>query len=249
MNKIAVVVVLSVLLLVNGFGGTTSSTAWADAGEVKVVLNGQVLKSDQYSAYPNGSTVMLPLREASSVLKYQTTYQKSTDTITLSGVKQKIEYKVGNDYITINDKEKRDFKDNVVFRKEHLYVPLSFFTSVGLVTSYNAEANQVEVYAPEVTASVIAGLLSTGQFQELENRFFSDEMKRSLSTTGLQKYWADFTARAGTYHGIKSTESIQKEDQMSIQCVLGFAVTDASLEFVLNKSGKIVELKGNLPSI
>jgi hypothetical protein len=249
MNKIAVVVVLSVLLLVNGFGGTTYSTAWAASSEVKVVLNGQVLKTDQYSAYPNGSTVMIPLREATSVLKYQTTYQKSTDTITLTGVKQKIEYKVGDDHITINDTEKRDFKDNVVFKNEHLYVPLSFFTSVGLVTSYNADNNLVEVYAPEVTASVIAGLLSTGQFQELENRFFSDEMKRSLSVPGLQKYWAEFTARAGTYHGIKSTESSQKEDKVSIQCVLGFAVTEASLEFVLNKSGKIIELKGNLPSI
>lgn len=77
MNKIAVVVVLSVLLLVNGFGGTTYSTAWADASEVKVVLNGQVLKSDLYSAYTNGSTVLLPLRETSNVLKYQTTYQKA----------------------------------------------------------------------------------------------------------------------------------------------------------------------------
>lgn len=117
------------------------------------------------------------------------------------------------------------------------------------MTAYDAEARLVEVYAPEVTASVIAGLLSTGQFQELENRFFSDEMKRSLSVTGLQKYWADFTARAGTYHGIKSTESSQKEDQVSIKCLLGFAETEASLEFVLNKSGKIIELKGNLPSI
>ncbi|WP_313640347.1 stalk domain-containing protein [Paenibacillus sp.] len=246
MKKIVAVVVLSVLLIANGFGITSSSTVWAASSDVRVILNGQVLNADPYSPYPNGSTVMIPLRESSIALKYKVAYQKSSDTITLSGVKQKIEYKVGDDHITINDKEKRDFKDDVVFKKEHLYVPLSFFTSLGLLTAYDADANLAEIYTPEVIANAIAGLLTTGQFQVLEDRFFSEELKRSISGTGLQQNWEELSVQAGNYHGVKATESNQKVDQFSIQCVLSFAQADASLEIILNKSGKIIDLREKL---
>lgn len=246
MKKISIVTLLCILFIASGVREPAYSTVWADSSEVSVILNGKSM-DPSYSAYRSGSTVMLPLREIANALKYKVSYQKSPETIILSGVKEKIEYIVGGGHITINDTEQREFKEDVVFKKERLYVPLSFFTSLGLVTGYDRDADHVEIYSPEVTASVIAGMLTTGQFMELEERFFSDDLKRSLSAKGLQQYWAGFTERAGNYHGIKSTKSSYKAEQFSIQCVLGFAETEASLEIVLNKSGKIIELKEKLP--
>lgn len=76
MIKMAAVVVLGVLFLTNGFGGFAAPTVWADSGQVSVILNGKLLETDPHSAYNKGSTVMIPLREASNALKYTTTYQK-----------------------------------------------------------------------------------------------------------------------------------------------------------------------------
>lgn len=76
-NKIAAVVVLGVLLIANGFGSLASSTVWAESSDVRLILNGQVLSTEPYSPYPSGSTVMIPLREASNALKYKVAYQKT----------------------------------------------------------------------------------------------------------------------------------------------------------------------------
>lgn len=245
MKKISIVTLLCILFIVCGGRELVNSTVSADSS-VGVIVNGKSLDTSS-SAYRSGSTVMIPLREVAIALKYKVSYEKSTDTITLSGVKEKIVYKLGSGNITINDTEQRSFKEEVVVNKERLFVPLSFFTSLGLVTGYERDADHVAIYAPEVTASVIAGMLTTGQFSELENRFFTDDLKRSLSVAGFQQYWTTFTERAGNYHGIKSAKSSYTADQFLITCVLGFAETEASLEIVLNKSGKITALKEKLP--
>lgn len=245
-NKIVVVAMLGILLMANGFGTNTSSKVWAASSDIKIILNGQVLNTDPNSTYLNGSTVMIPLKEASNALKFKTTYQKSTGVIQLIGVKEKIEYKVGEGYLTVNDADKRVYKDDVVFKSERLYVPLSFFTTLGLVTAYDGNTNQVEIYSPEVTANAIAVLLTTGQFQVLADRFFSEELKRSIPVTGIQKRWEEILSSAGNYHGIKATKSNQQEDRFSIQSVLNFANADVSLVISLNKSGKIIDLQEKL---
>lgn len=246
MKKISIVTLLCILFIACGGRELVYSTVSADSSVVSVIVNGKSLDTSS-SAYRSGSTVMIPLREVAIALKYKVSYEKSTDTITISGVKEKIVYKLGSGNITINDTEQRSFKEEVVVNKERLFVPLSFFTSLGLVTGYERDADHVAIYAPEVTASVIAGMLTTGQFSELENRFFTDDLKRSLSVAGFQQYWTTFTERAGNYHGIKSAKSSYTADQFLITCVLGFAETEASLEIVLNKSGKITALKEKLP--
>lgn len=126
MIKMAAVVVLGVLFLTNGFGGFAAPTVWADSGQVSVILNGKVLDTDPHSAFNKGSTVMIPLREASNALKYKTTYQKSSETITLTRINEIIKWKLNEHLVSINDTQELFFKDDIEFREDHIYVPISF---------------------------------------------------------------------------------------------------------------------------
>lgn len=246
LNKIASIIACFILLSADGVGGLISRTVSAASSDVLVILNGQALNTAPYLPYTSGATVMVPLREVAKALKYKATYEQSTGLIQLIGVKEKIEFKVGDDYLTFNDTGRIQYKDDAVIKGGRVFVPLSFFTTLGLVTAYDKDTNLAEIYSPEVTANAIAGLLAAGQFQELEDRFFSDELKRLIPVTSLQENWGGLSVQAGNYYGVKSTVSSQKEDQFSIQCVLGFAETEASLEILLNKSGKIIDLKEKL---
>lgn len=243
------VIVLSTLLLATGIGGITTPNVSATPSGVIVIINGQPLKEDQdSSAFKSGNMLMIPLKVAANSLKYKVIYVQNTGTIQLNGINEKIEVKVRENQMIFNGREKIDFKDDVIIREDRLFVPLSFLTAMGLVTTYDADSNLAEVYTPEVTAGAIAGLLTSGQYQELENRFFSDILKRTITVSGLHQSWDGLSARAGNYYGIKSTQSSHNEEQFSIQCVLDFAETEASLEIVLNKSGKIIELRENMIS-
>ncbi|MEK4041251.1 copper amine oxidase N-terminal domain-containing protein [Paenibacillus sp. FSL L8-0493] len=246
MIKMAAVVVLGVLFLTNGFGGFAAPTVWADSGQVSVILNGKLLETDPHSAYNKGSTVMIPLREASNALKYTTTYQKSSETITLTKINEIIKWKLNEHLVSINNAQELVFKDDFEFRQDHIYVPISFFKTIGLLTSYDGESNQVEVYTPEVTASVIAGLLVGGKYNELSERYHYDVVVNKPSSNGLLEDWKQITVKAGNYHGIKSTKSSYNEDQFSIRCVLDFAEIEIPLEIILNTSGKIIELRETL---
>jgi len=243
--KRIIAVILSILTIVSAIEILTTKSVSASSSDVKVIINGQLLKGEGNSAYKLGSTAIIPLKEAAKALKYKVTFEQNTKTVLLTGIKTKIEYKIGEDWITINGIEKKEFLDELVLRKGRLYVPLSFFMALGLVTTYDARSNLAEIYTPEVTTNAIAGLLATGQYQELEDRFFRDDLKHGSNVAILQQNWSGPLTQAGNYYGIKSTESSHGEDGFTIQCVLGFADREVSLEIVLDKFGKITSLREN----
>ena len=244
MNRI-IAVVFSILIIVSGIEILTTKSVFASPSDVRVIINGQLLKEEGNSAYKLGPTVIIPLKEAAKALKYKVIYEQNTETILLTGIKEKIEYKIGGDRITINGIEKKELLDEVVFKKGRLYVPLSFFMALGLVTTYDARSNLAEIYSPEVTAGAIAELLATGQYQELEDRFFRDDLKHGSTIAILQQNWAGSLIQYGNYYGVKSTESSHDEDGFTIRCVLGIADREVSLKIVLDKSGKITALREN----
>jgi hypothetical protein len=161
----------------------------------------------------------------------------------LNGIRDKIQYQLGGQEIIINGKERVPFKDSVVFSQDRLYVPLSFFAALGLVTAYDVDSNLAEIYTPEVTAGAVAGLLAVGQYQELTDRYFSVGLKQNLSVPQLRQSWESISVPAGDYFGIKSTDSSRSEDRMNIQSELTFAKSAAALELILNSSGKIMGLR------
>lgn len=240
MRKISAFV-LSILLLTIG-SWIPAPTVSSAASNVNVILNGQSLKFEDSAPYLSGSTVMIPLRETVVALKYITSYQKATDTIQLNSIQNKISFKPGGQDLTLNG-VKISFKENTVVRQDRVYVPLSFFAALGLVTAYDAATNQVEVYTPDVTAGVIVGLLAAGKYQELEDRYFDPVMKRAISVPVIQQTWENISTLGGNYLGLKSTVSSRNEEGMVLQSVLSFSDSEASFEIRLNNSAEITELR------
>ncbi|MRN55175.1 stalk domain-containing protein [Paenibacillus monticola] len=233
--------VLSILLLMIG-SWIPARTVSSAASNVNVILNGQSLKFEDSAPYFSGSTVMIPLRETAVALKFITSYQKATDTIQLNSIQSTIAFKAGGQDLT-NNGVKVTFKENTVVRQDRVYVPLSFFAALGLVTAYDAATNQVEVYTPDVTAGVIVGLLAAGKYQELEDRYFDPVMKRAISIPVIQQTWENIAAPAGNYLGVKTTVSSRNEEGIILQSVLSFSEAEASFEIRLNNSAEITDLR------
>lgn len=235
-------VILSILLLAAGTGIWTAQEVKAAAG-MSVILNGQAILTADSTAYKNGATVMVPLREVAEALKYKITYQGSTGTVQLSRVKEIIEFKVSGQEVVLGGKEKIPFKGTLETRQGRLYVPLSFLTSIGLIAGYSQAANSVEIYTPEVTAGAVTTLLATGQYQVLQARYFSETPGQLLDLPFIQQNWEQIAAPAGNYFGVKSTTNVWGEDKITIQSILSFTEAEAVLTLTLDSSGKITGLK------
>ncbi|MNO22786.1 hypothetical protein D3C76_125710 [compost metagenome] len=185
---------------------------------------------------------MIPLRETAEALKYKTTYQGSTGQIQLTRIQDTIDFKLSGDEVLLNGKDKIPFEDRIQVRQKRIYVPLSFFNAIGLIASYNPNTGQAEIYAPEVTAGAVTGLLAAGKYQELQERFLSNTSAQQAFLPMIQKSWESVAVPAGNYFGMKTTDSQWAQDEMTIQSVLIFAKSEATLTLTVDKTGKITGL-------
>lgn len=239
-NRIAAIF-LSVLLLAAGSGFLTVPSVKAE-GNLRIIVNGQALQLDGAAAYTRGSDVMLPLRETAEALKYKVIFTGMTGTFQLNRFQESIEFKLGGQELLLNGKDKVPYTGGFELKQKRAYAPLSFFSAVGLVTSYNPASGQVEIYMPEVTAGAVAGLLAAGNYTELRERFFGNQGESQLSLPVIQQSWEGVTVPAGNYLWVKSTESRQHEGNMTIVSVLSFTKSGAVLTLELNAAGKITRL-------
>ncbi|SET17676.1 copper amine oxidase N-terminal domain-containing protein [Paenibacillus sp. NFR01] len=240
-NKL-VAVILSMVLLAGGTGGFAQSHVWA-AGSVKIIVNGQALQNDPLSAYMNEAAVMLPLRETMEALKYKTTYQGLTGIVQMYKVESKLEYRLGGNELVFGDGTKLALKDKWELKQGRLYVPLSFFTALGLLTAYHESLGTVDVYNPEVTAGAVAGLLAAGKVAELKERYLGDSTDPALGILAVKKTWDDVTATAGGYFGIAGTASSRSGGTLTIRSVLSFTGAQALLTLALDEAGQITGFK------
>lgn len=238
-NRI-VAVFLSVLLLAAGSGVLTGNSVHAAPG-VNIIVNGQALQLDGPQTYTSGTTLMLPLRETTEILKYKTTFIGATGQFKLNRFQETIEFRLGGKEIILNGKDRVPFTDSIELKQQRAYAPLAFFSAIGLVTSYNPAKGQVEIYSPEVTAGAVAGLLAAGNYTGLRERYFTAEAEQPPLPV-IQQSWEGVSAPAGQYFGVKSTESRQHDGNMTITSVLSFSKSEALLTLELNTSGKIVKL-------
>lgn len=239
-NKIAAVF-LGILLLAAGLGMLSAQKVHAHE-ESSLIVNGQIVEVNHSGPYPSGDSMMIPLREAAEALKFKATYQRSPETLQLNGINKKIEFTPAKQEIILNGKDKVQYKDKIEFKQGHLYVPLSFFTSIGLISTYDPDADRVEIYSPEVAAGAITGLLAAGKYQELRDRYLDEDSPKELSLNSLRVKWEQTALPAGNYFGIKSTESGWQDDKMLIRSVLSFTGSEAVLTLTLNEAGKIIAL-------
>ncbi|QUL57765.1 DUF3887 domain-containing protein [Paenibacillus tritici] len=238
-KKIAAVF-LSVMLFAAGTGVLTSYNVNA-ASSMRIIVNGQELQTVGASAYTDGPDVMLPLRETVEALKYKVTFTGATGTFLLERFQESIQFRLSGQELVLNGKNKVPYTGGFELKQKRAYAPLSFFAAIGLVTSYQSATGQVEVYSPEVMSGAVSGLLAAGNYQALRERYFAKETE-SLSLPVLQQSWAGIDLPAGSYLGVKSTESTQRDGATTIVSVLSFSKTEAVLTLELDTSGKITKL-------
>lgn len=239
LKKIAAVF-LSVMLLAAGAGSYTGHSVHA-AGSTKIIVNGQALQLEGTSAYMNGQKMMLPLRETAEALQYKVSYTGSTGTFLLERFQASVKFSLSGQEIVLDGNQKVPYSDRLELKQKKAYAPLSFFAAIGFVTAYSSESGQVEVYAPEVTAGAVAGLLASGDYQALRERYFGKDTEQ-LSVPVIQQSWQNAALPAGKYFGVKSTESMLQEGTMTIVSVLSFSKSEAMLTLELNSSGKLTKL-------
>ncbi|MGN7763897.1 stalk domain-containing protein [Paenibacillus sp. 22594] len=239
-TKIAAVT-LSILLFAGGLGLFVPQRAQA-ADPIKVILNGQLLQLEESNAYKSGSAILIPLRETAEALKYQTTYKGSTGQVQLTRVKETVDFKLSGDEVILNGKDKVSFQERIEVRQKRIYVPLSFFNAIGLIAAYDDSSGQAEIYAPEVAAGAVTGLLAAGKYQELQERYLSSTAAQQAFLPVIQQSWEAVSVSSGNYFGIKTTDSRRADGVMTIQSVLLFSKSEAILTLTVDIRGKITGL-------
>ncbi|MEK3793765.1 stalk domain-containing protein [Paenibacillus sp. FSL R7-0204] len=238
-KKIAAVF-LSVMLFAAGAGVLTSDNVSA-AGSLRIIVNGQELQTAGASAYTDGPDAMLPLRETVEALKYKVTFSGATGTFLLERFQESVQFRLSGQELVLDGKNKVPFTGGFELKQKKAYAPLSFFAAIGLVTSYNPATGQVDVYTPEVMAGAVAGLLATGNYPALKERYYANDAEPA-ALPALQQSWEGINTAAGSYLGVKSTTSTQQAGVMTIVSVLSFTKAEAVLTLELGASGKLTKL-------
>lgn len=185
---------------------------------------------------------MLPLRETAEALKYKVTFAGNTGTFHLDRFQEKVEFSLAGQSAILDGKNKVPYSGSIELKQKRAYAPLSLFTAMGLVTSYDPESGHIDIYLPEVTAGVVAGMLAGGNYEALKERYFKAQAEPQLSLPVLQQSWESVTAPAGKYLGVKSTEIRQQAGVMTVVSVLSFSRSEALLTMELDDSGNITKL-------
>ena len=240
MFKRIAAVFLSVMLFAAGAGVLTSHNASA-AGSLRIIVNGQELQLGAASAYTGGTDIMLPLRETVEALKYKVTFSGATGTFLLERFQESVQFRLSGQELVLDGKNKVPYTGGFELRQKKAYAPLSFFAAIGLVTSYNPATGQVDVYSPEVMAGAVAGLLATGNYPALKERYYPKDAEPA-ALPALQQSWEGINTPAGSYLGVKSTTSTQQNGVISIVSVLSFTKAEAVLTMELGASGKLTKL-------
>ncbi|WP_339224823.1 stalk domain-containing protein [Paenibacillus sp. FSL H8-0332] len=240
MFKRIVAVFLSVMLFAAGAGVLTSHNVSA-AGSLRIIVNGQELQLGGASAYTDGPDIMLPLRETAQALKYKVSFNGATGTFLLERFQESVQFRLSGKELMLDGKNKVPFTGGFELKQKKAYAPLSFFAAIGLVTSYNPETGQVDVYTPEVMAGAVAGLLVTGNYPALKERYYAKDAEPAALPV-LQQSLEGINTLAGSYFGVKTTTSTQQDGVMTIVSVLSFTKAEAVLTLELGASGKLTKL-------
>lgn len=210
------------------------------AGSLRIIVNGQELQTGEASAYTNGPDVMIPLRETAQALKYKVTFSGATGTFLLERFQESVQFRLSGKELVLDGKNKVPFTGGFELKQKER-TRRYLFAAIGLVTSYNPETAQVDVYTPEVMATAIAGLLATGNYPALKERYYAKEAEPAALPV-LQQSWDGINSLAGSYHGVKSTTSTQQDGVITIVSVLSFTKAEAVLTLEFGASGKLTNL-------
>ncbi|WP_060863208.1 alpha/beta fold hydrolase [Paenibacillus riograndensis] len=213
--------------------------------EPKVIfsVNNEVLQFPANEApLITGNVLMVPIRKAGKALGLEVVYIQKEKKLELSRNGQQLDIKLGTNEAVINGKDKLAINGNVILRGNLVYVPFSLFNAMGLISSYDSAAGQAAVNSPQNYADTVTGLLTSGKYEQLWQRYFDKTAKTAMPVMKLQQAWEGLVAPYGTYNKLTSLSSHQDAEQISIKSTASFAKGDLAITITVNSNGKITGL-------
>ncbi|WP_019911243.1 alpha/beta fold hydrolase [Paenibacillus sp. HW567] len=216
---------------------------------VKFSIDNEVLKFPAGgNPYVTGNTVMVPIGTAGKTLGLEVVYSKKDKLLQLSRNGQQISLKLGSSEVLINGKDKLVMDGKAVQQNNRIYVPLSLFNAMGLVTSYDSASAQAAVNTPQNYLKTVVNLLVSEKFEVLFQRYFSEDVKKALPAAGLQQAWESTAALFGEFIKLSNVTSHSENGQIIIAGKVSFLKGDLVITTAVNSSGKIIGLRFSLPA-
>lgn len=240
---------LACILLLGGWSLPAPAAHGAGA-TVKFSVDNEVLKFPAGAApYVSGNTVMVPIGAAGRALGLEVVYSKKDKLLQVSRNGQQLTMKLGGSEVVINGKDKLAIDGKAVLRSNRIYVPLALFNAIGAVTSYASASAEAAVNTPQNFSETVVNLLASGKYEVLSQRYFSEEVKKALSTAALQQAWEGTAAPFGKYIRLSYISTHSENGKLSIAGTASFAKGDLVITTTVNNSGKIIGLWFSLPAI
>lgn len=212
--------------------------------KVKVSIDQTALNDPDGSApYVNGSVVMVPVRAAGETLGFEVNYIKEQNSLQLTGKRQQYTFKLGTGELFLNEKDKLAVAGKAVLRNNRFYVPLTWFEKLGFLTSYDAASAQAAVIQPQHIVESVLKLLSSGQFDDLRQQYFTEDLLEKLPASALKQGWDTIGAPLGSFIQLESAITTRvKDDEIVIVSDASFTQGKLNVTITVNSSGKLIGL-------
>lgn len=207
---------------------------FAEEAPIQVKVQDAVVAFPDAQPFMQDDEVMLPVYFVFEALGHEVIWNDDTKEVTILGETGTIQFKPGENHATM-DGVVHSFGAASFIQKNRTYVPLSFIHELTHYTAVWDEEGVVSLSAAAVAAIPQKALdfiemMSAGQFQELTDTLFDEQMKAAISPAELEKIWLSVASADTAYRSIELLE-MQKEGAYEVIVVavlyeeIGFDVT------------------------
>ncbi|WP_081957379.1 alpha/beta fold hydrolase [Paenibacillus sp. FSL R7-0273] len=238
MRKKAVLISVCGLLLL-GAGGV-APPAYGAINPAGIALNNEPFSlSEGMDTFMRGSEIMVPVRPLGEAFGYAVKYIKAQNSLELKGNNHTYLIKLAETTVYVDGEAAQDISVQPELKNNRIYVPVSFFRVLGLVTSYNVGSAQAAVATPDKYAEQVAGMLGGGKYMELWQQTFSKEVQLALPVFKLQSVWEMLTGSYGSFVRLDSVKAAQEGEFTVIQAPLVFAEARLTMSLKVDSSGRL----------
>ncbi|WP_081756898.1 alpha/beta fold hydrolase [Gorillibacterium massiliense] len=209
----------------------------------KVLVNQAPVIFADAQPYENNGTLLLPIRPAAEELGLKVSYSSASQEVYLSGYGIDAVVKVGSSKAVLNGAEK-PFVSAAFMKKDRVYVPLSFYQDVlGAEAKYDTAKKEAAITSvsalQDKAVSSIISLFTQGDYQKLSDKYFSDDMKKSVPVSQLSAAGMQLAKTAGAFVKVNSAESQSSSGSKVYILILAFEKANLKLTLSIDANLKV----------
>lgn len=242
MRKGLVLVIICSLLVLGGLWGSPVVHGAEDIAGFSVNFENLKVPAG-VSPFVDGSVIMVPVRPVGEALGYEVTYIKDQNSLLMKSDELEYVIRLGGSTVVISGKGKLALEGKAMLKDNRIYVPLSFFGALGLITSFDASSFEAAVSTPQKYADYVVGLLNAGQFEDLWQDLFNTELKRLVSVSALQSGWDSLDGTYGAYVQLNPVTTMQVKGQTVIQATAEFSKGNLSMIITVDNNARLSGLR------